>query len=163
VINSAICWPKHLPVESKEDQVFTDSASINAYGYHAKQPMGDLIIAAGTTTGFTAKVECQKYAELFVTNLAEPKNRIQRLVFKSINPTDARAEKTWEFLTDIDISDVVELTVGYPGGTGIDESYFVEGIELSVTPANPDYDMVVLALDVSPLSDYADDVGLWPS
>jgi hypothetical protein len=154
LINAAICYPKGIAETDIPGQVFADATSIAAHGKHAAPPISDLVIKAGVTTGNSGKVECQKYAELLVKNKKDPRVAIETLGLKAMHPSDARAAKTWALLTGSDISDSVNLKVGYPGGTGIGdptgEDYYIEGVTMRIRPLVPEYDYVELELDVSP-------------
>ena len=65
-----------------------------------------------------------------------------------------RAEATWGVLTKADISDIVNLKVGYPGGVGIGdpdgEDYYIESVTQRVRPLNPTHDYIEVDLGVSP-------------
>lgn len=162
IINAALCYPTGIPEADIPGQVYVDATSISAYGKHAAPPMTDLQIASGTTVGdyppsagsTTANDQCLLYATLLVQNQKDPQVAIQTLTVKALPPGDARAAATWGVLTGADISDIVNLRVGYPGGTGIGdpdgEDYYVEGITMRVRPLNPSYDEVELDLEVSP-------------
>jgi hypothetical protein len=58
----------------------------------------------------------------------------------------------------VDISDIVNVVAGYPGGVGIAEDFYVEGSEMTIRPLNPGYDMVELTLNVSPAAYFTDNV-----
>lgn len=149
LVNSAYCTPRGIAEADKAGQVFEDATSITKYGRCPWQAEG-LIIEAGTTTGFTAEVECAKFAEHFVTNRADPRTRVSALTVKALDPADSRANATWGLLLRGDIADVIELEHGYPGGVGISESLYLEGIQKSVHALNRDYDMVEATFAVSP-------------
>ncbi len=89
-------------------------------------------------------------------NQKDPRENITALQIKSMQPDHtARATKTWELLTQIDIAHAVNVAVGYPGGTGFTgmatvDDYYVQGRQVHVEPANSGYDYVELDLDVSP-------------
>jgi hypothetical protein len=121
--------------------------------------MSDLLtdgyVGPGTLTPGDGKQQCSLFAELFVKNQAFPRDSITSLNVKSLAPVGARASLTWEFLTRADISDIVNVAAGYPGGTGFTgaataDDYYIEGRSLQVRPANTGYDYVELDLEVSP-------------
>ena len=160
VINAAGAYQRGIPDDDIAGQYTLDTASRDAYGYRGWAAT-DLIIQAGTTTGNTAAVETALFAEFFVTNYAQPLTRVEALTFRSMRPTDPRADATWALICGVDISDIVNLAHSYAEGVGIqDTDFFVEGSEMTITPASPDVDMVELRLNVSPADYYADDVGL---
>lgn len=153
VINAATAWPTGMDQTELAGQVYTDPTSITEYGYHGLPPMTDLQILAGTTTGNDAKTECLGYATLYVENRKEPLERVQTLTLKAMWPNDARAAATWGLLTKADISDIINLTVGYPGADGVGlQNYdqYIEGYTTRVRPLNPLFDYVERDFDVSP-------------
>lgn len=161
VVNAALCWPQGMPQEEIPDNIVTDATSMLDFGYHPLPPIENLVIEEGTTTGNTGKVECQKYAELYVANLKDPVSRVRTLTVKTVQPNDFRAEPTWAILTRADISDIINLSVGYPGGVGIqDHDYYIEGISKRVRPLNT-YDFVEVDLDVSPAEQSMDVTGVF--
>lgn len=150
IINKATCYPEGTDEADVPGQVVVDSASIGSYGIHAWSAE-NLIVDEGTTTGNDALTECLLFAAYQVANLAQPLNRVETITFKTLRPDDPRAAATWPFLTGVSISDVVTVSVGYPGGTGVQATdYYVEGREMTVTPLQPGFDMVVLSLNLSP-------------
>ncbi len=172
LINAAICYPQGLAATAIPDQVFANSASITAYGKHSANPMTDLITAKyvgfGTISPDDGQTQCLLYAELLVKNKKDPRICPTALQFKSINPTDFRASATWDLLTRSDISHIVNLAVGYPGGTGLmggatTDDYYIEGRALTVRPANSAYDYVELDLDVTPFEWSADTHSVFPA
>lgn len=120
----------------------------------------DLLTKRGTTTGNDGLDETKLFAAFYVANYAQPRTRIEALTLKSIRTNHGQAEATWAMLTRADISDVVDVAVGYPGGEGLSEEFYIEGRELSVRRANPDYDLAVCTYNVSPTAYYGDDVGM---
>lgn len=155
VINAALSYPKGIKEADIPGQVYFDAASITAYGKHALPPLSDLILSEGVTTGNTKEQECLLYAKLYVENQKDPRITIDTLTVKALRPDDPRAAATWGVLTGADISDIVNLKVGYPGsGVGIGdpsgEDYYIEGMSMRIRPLNPIHDHVELDLDVSP-------------
>ncbi len=154
LINAAICYPQGIAAKDIPGQVFANTSSITAYGKHSAAPMSDLIVA-GSGTAFTANSECLLYAELLVKNKKDPRVSITSLELRSVNPTDAHAGPTWGAICGADISHIVNVAIGYPGGTGFtgsspQDDYYIEGRSLTVRPANSAYDDVTVALEVSP-------------
>jgi hypothetical protein len=159
LINSVMCWPQGLAAADMPSQVYADPTSITDYGRHSAPAISDLLTGdyagPGTLTPGDAKQQCQLFAELLVKNQKDPREAITSLQVKAIRPSDARASATWGILTRSDISHIVNVTVGYPGGTGLsgaspDDDYYIEGRQLQVRPLNPDHDDVELDLEVSP-------------
>lgn len=153
VINAATAWPTGMNQADMAAQVYTDATSITSYGYHGLPPMTDLQILAGTTTGNDAKTECLGYAKLYVKNRKDPLERVQTMTVKAVDPDDSRASATWGLLTKADISDIVNLSVGYPGADGVglqDFDQYIEGYTTRVRPLNDQFDYVERDFDVSP-------------
>ena len=71
-------------------------------------------------------------------------------------------------LTRADISDIVNVKAGYPGGTGFtgsspQDDYYIEGRALTVRPSGSStYDYVELDLEVSPYVWSADTHNVFP-
>lgn len=158
IINAAIAYPRGIKDAAMPGQVVTDATSITKYGIHSWSAP-DLITLEGTTTLNDANAETKLFSQFYVQNLKDPRNRIRTLGLKAISPADPRASATWALLCGVDISDIVNIKVGYPGGTGINaEDFYVEGSDMQIRPLNPDHDMVDLALNVSPAAWYTTDV-----
>jgi hypothetical protein len=167
IINAAVCWPHGMAQTDIPGQVFIDATSISDYGRHSAPPMTDLIIKEGTTSGFDAKTQCAKYAELLVKNQKDPTERITAIMLKSIDPSDTRAAKVWDAITRADISDIANVSVGYPAGTGIqDKDNYIEGVSCVIRPLWPvekgGYDYVELSLDLTPAEWTMDTHGVFP-
>ena len=156
LINAAISYPRHDPNEENKipGQVYVDPTSITAYGKHSWSAQ-DLIISEGSTTGNDKWQETFLFGKFMVLNQKDPANRISQLTIKSVTPHDTRATATWGILVGADISDIVNIKVGYPGGTGINaDDFYIEGVTMRVRPLQAiesgGFDNVELDLDVSP-------------
>jgi hypothetical protein len=149
-------------------QVYGDTASIAAYGKHQAPPMSDLLIATAVFDSTDSYTETFMFAELLVKNQKDPRESITSIQLKSINPSTPRAANVWSCLTLSDVSDVVNVKVGYPDGTGFTGSstaddYFVEGRQMTVRPANETFDYVELNLELSPFVWSADTHSVFPA
>lgn len=171
LINAAICYPQGLAATDMPNQVYANTPSITAYGRHSAPPMSELLTAdyagPGTINPPDGKTQCAMYAELLVRNKKDPRLNITALQLKSIDTSDARASVTWELITKADISHIVNVAAGYPGGTGFtggstQDDYYIEGRALQVRPANTSYDYVELDLEVSPYLWSADTHSVFP-
>ena len=172
IINAAMCYPQGTPATAIPDQVYGNTVSIAAYGKHQANPMTDLItgkyVGFGTITPDDGQTQCYMYAELLVKNKKDPRLCPTAVQLKSIQPTDARSSATWDILTRSDISDIVNIAVGYAGGTGLMgaatvDDYYIQGRALTVRPANTGYDEVELDLEVTPFIWSADTNGVFPA
>jgi hypothetical protein len=167
VFNSALCTPNNIDnpptvsgVSDIPGQLKTDATSIGIYGIRSWSAE-NLLIDSGDLTGNTGLEECALFAEFIETNYKEPRNRITDLSFKSIHPDDPRAAAVWDLLCNVDIADMIDVTVANPGGGGFNaEPGFVEGITESCEPLNADFAMVTTSLDVSPQAYFSNPVGL---
>ncbi len=160
LVNAAIGFPQGIKPADMPGQVFADTTSITDYGKHSAPPMSDLLCNGGVDSparpsGTTDLVETALFAELLVKNQKDPRENITAIQLKAMQPDHTpRATATWDLLTRADISHIVNVAVGYPGGTGFTgmatvDDYYIEGRQLHVTPANSGYDYVELDLDVS--------------
>jgi hypothetical protein len=160
VINAAIAYP-HEPDDGDRswitDQIVVDTTSRDNYGYRSWEAR-DLITAAGTTTGNDARDETKLFAEYYVANYKDPRTRVEALTFKSMWPNDSRAEPSWALVCGADVSDIIDLEHGYPGGDGISQEFYIEGSEMQIRPGPPDFDFVTLTLNVSPQAYFTEDV-----
>lgn len=171
IINAALCYPQGLPAADMPNQVYASPSSITDYGKHDAPPMSDLIIAdvdhAGHAHSGWAKAECFRFAKLLVKNQAQPREAITALQVKAVRPTDPRAERTWAIITRSDIGHIVNVGVGYPGGTGFigdspKDDYYIEGRTLRVRPLNSEHDYVEYDINVSPAVWSLDTHGVFP-
>jgi hypothetical protein len=159
IINSAVATEQGAPDDTTSRQV-TDIASVGTYGMRSWSSTNLLtnsgdIGEAYATTGAT---ETKRFAQFYVANYAQPRDRISQLTFKSLHPSDPRAGANWRLLSQIDISDTIDVTVATAGGGGfVSEGYFVEGIHEQTSPLTPGYDDVTVTVDLSPRSYYGVD------
>lgn len=155
IINAAIAYPQGIAAADMPGQAYVDSTSITDYGKHAAQPMSDLLTLHDNVLGLDGNATTALFAELMVKNQKDPREALTALQVRAIRPDDSRANETWALLTQADISDIVNVAVGYPGGTGFtgsspDDDYYIEGRQMRIRPLNPDHDYVELDLNVSP-------------
>ena len=95
--------------------------------------------------------EIARFTQYYVINYREPQNRVTVCGFASMRPEQPHAAATWDLLSQIEIADLINITVASPGGGGFfDQPFFVEGVHETVSPLNPSYDLVRLTLDLSP-------------
>jgi PKD repeat protein len=155
LINVAVAYPQDLKPADMPGQVFADTTSITDYGKHAAPPMSDLLTNGGTVDGNDDKTECFLFAKLLVKNQKDPRESITALQVKAIRPDDPRAAVTWALLTRADVSHILNVSVGYPSGTGLagdspEDDYYIEGRRLQVRPLNPTHDYAECDYDLSP-------------
>ncbi len=156
IINAAIAWAQGTDPADMPGQVYAATGSIDDFGKHQAAPMSDLIMCAPFTYDPQGKNEqAALYAQLLVENKKQPHMEITRLQLKSMRPDDPRAAATWGAICGADISHIVNVAAGYPGGTGftgesLDDDHYIEGRSLTVRPLNPTHDYVECDLNVSP-------------
>ena len=162
VINQALATPAGIADEDVDGQTVSDITSIGKYGIRA-QEWQNLLTLRSLLDGADALVETKRFAEYYVTNYRDPQNRVTECAFRSMRPAQEGAAANWLLLQQVDISDLVHITVGSPGGGGLEDAqFYVEGVHETCSPLNPDYDNVDLSLDLSPVQYFAD-VTMWPS
>lgn len=167
LINAAIAYPQGIAASDMPGQVYASSTSIANFGKHQASPMSDLLTCEPTVSGYDKKTETAKFAELLVRNKKAPRIALTRLQLKAMRPDDPRAAATWGAICGADISHIVNVAVGYPGGTGLQgasptDDYYVEGRSLTVRPLNPTHDYVECDLDTSPAVWSMDTNGVFP-
>lgn len=159
IVNAALATPENIAEADIPGQVVTDATSIANYGVHSIS-WSELNIAGHKTNGNTANDECRLFAEAWVANLSEPRNRIDALTVKSVRADDPNAEAVWDFHCRVDISDGIDLLVGYPNGLGLGEDFYVQGWTQTIRPGSPieqgGVDIVETQLNTSPA--WSDDV-----
>jgi hypothetical protein len=155
IVNVAVAYPANMPVGQMPSQVYADSTSIVDYGKHSAPPMSDLLVASAVFDSTANYPETFKFAELLVKNQKDPRESITAIQLKSIATSTPHAANVWSCLTESDVSDMVNVKVGYPDGTGFTGSstaddYFIEGRQMTVRPSGSSYDYVELNLELSP-------------
>ena len=161
IVNSYVAYPRANENGDPFDRadiaslVRTDSSSISANGWHGKDAP-DLIIKQHKTNGNTGAEECGLFGDFYIANYAVVRKNVQRVTFKSMRPTDPRAAKTWQLITTIDISDIIELTISEAGLSA--EPFYVEGISGQCRVGRPGFDQVTLTPNLTPTAYYGTDV-----
>jgi hypothetical protein len=170
IINQGFATPTRAftgtPLTAAENlgQIYRDDTSIGQRGLRS-WTAENLLTKEGLTPdgahNSTDLVETKRFAQWYVDNYKEPRNRTTDVAFRSARPGSSGATITWGLLTQIDIGDILEITIGSPGGGGFNhEQFFVEGIHEQVQPLNPSYDDVTVTVDLSPQAYYNE--ATWP-
>ncbi len=178
LVNVAVCYPQGTMTSQIPSQVFADTTSIDDFGHYVAPPMTDILTDVPIVDEHhggpaNRNEECLAFAELIVKNMKDPRESVTSLQLKSVHPLDSRAEDVWACMTQVDVNDMVNLKVGYPGGTGFTgtdaDDYFVEGRSLTVRPLDsssvsdqPGYDLVTSDLNVSPAYWSQNNDGVFP-
>lgn len=166
--NAALAYPQDTAANRAArmpTQALFENGSIGTHGTRSWSAE-NLILDTGAgvvmpTTGLDAWDECVLYETFVLDNFASPRNRIDTVTLRSLHPNDARAAATWALMARVDISDIVNVQIGHPGGGGfIIEDFFVEGVKETHTPLGGDletgYPNTELVLNLSPQSYYND-------
>lgn len=155
IINYAYAAPKTISPLDQAGQIVSDGTSIGLNGFCAWSADG-LLTAGGKDDSLNANDECALFAQYYVTNYAEPVERVTEISFLSMRPEDTRAAANWALICGADIADALELTVGAPGGGGFNlQPWFIQGLHYTITPLNGQYANVKLELDLSPQAYFA--------
>jgi len=161
LVNSYVAYPRAdengvaFDRDNIKDLVRTDPPSIIANGWHGKDAP-DLIIKKAKTGTDTGADLCGKYGDFYIANYSTVRKNVQRVTFKSMRPTDPRAAKTWQLITTLDISDIIELTISEAGLSA--EPFYVEGISGQCRVGRPGFDQVTFTPNLTPKSYYGTDV-----
>lgn len=138
--NAALCYPEGVDQADLGDYIFTDETSRTAHGTRT-WTAPNLQVDSETTIGLTGKQFCQYVSQYIVENYADPIPRIPQVTVGTEHPTaDVFGAASWEYMTGVDISDVVTVTIGHPGGGGFATDYYVEGIQITMRPGPGDLD-----------------------
>lgn len=158
--NAALCYPQDTDQSDLADYIYTDETSRTEHGTRT-WTAPNLQIAEETTIGLTAKEYCQYIAEYIVENYKDPIPGIPQLTVGTEHPTaDVFGAATWEFICESNISDVVGVTIGHPGGGGFsDEEYYIEGFSAELRPGPGSLDnafpIMKYTCDLTPVSRWA--------
>lgn len=160
IINHAMASPvTNDEAPDFEGQVVEDTTSKGLYGIRAWESQ-NLITKEGVTDGnIDDWAETRRFAEYYVDNYADPENRITQISFRPMAVDATGAAANWALMSEVDLSDRVEVTVASPGGVGGGFDgvlHFVEGIHEEYRPMTGEMDEVTLSLDLSP-ADYFQD------
>jgi hypothetical protein len=155
IINSCLSYPQEIAAADLAAQLVTDTASITAYGLHAES-FSDLQTSYDIANGVTANDAAKLFGTYYVENMAEPRPRVNQMVFRTKGVSDPLSGPLWIQMTLCEISDLLNLTTAHPGGGGFaDVPFFVEGLHYSITPLNGEVSDVTLTCDVSPSAYFA--------
>jgi hypothetical protein len=149
---------KELTTAEINGQLYTDDALIKKRGIRS-QSFQNLQTEGGQLDPDTdALQETKRFAQYYVENYKTPHNRVTAIGFRSISTTNPGAAVTWRLLTELDISDLVTVDIGAPGGGGfVSEQFYVEGVHEECRALTPVMDDVTLHLDLSPKALYTID------
>jgi hypothetical protein len=130
-------------------QFVTDETSRAAYGLQSLT-FDNLQTLEEIATGEGALAATRKFATYYVDNYKTPHPRISRLVFKTRRPGADHGSPLWQFLSNVEISDLLTVQTAHGGGGGFLTDFYVEGIHYTCRPGPPEHAIAELSLDVSP-------------
>jgi hypothetical protein len=144
-------------------QYVKDDTSIAAYGLRSIT-FDQLQTIHGLYTHNDSMAETRLFAQYYVDNYKDPAPRISRMVFKSRRPGETHANALWGFLCQAEISDLLTLFTGHPGGGGFTDyvgpgtgtDFYIEGLHYTCSPGGV-VPIVELSLDVSPRANFLND------
>jgi hypothetical protein len=165
IVNNALFAPQGVADTAIAGQLVSDATSITNYGPRGLTGMD--LINAGATTGTLAGDplgETKLFSTFYDTNMKDPATRVQQATFRWVPASHPNAAYHWNFLCNVEIDDIVNITTTHPGGGGFSASpYFVEGIsyDAALGPTNQ-WDLT-LTLDLSPAAYYTTQPTNWAS
>jgi hypothetical protein len=149
-------WRPLDPAKDDVDgQLVTDEPSRAAYGLQSLT-FDNLQTIEDIATGEGSLAATKKFATYYVANYKDPHVRISRIVFKSRRPGADHGSPLWQFLNNVEISDLLTVKTAHGGGGGFLREFFVEGIHYTCRPGAPNVPVVELSLDVSPREHWSD-------
>jgi len=158
-INTAISTPKGIADADIAGQRVENAASIAAYGSRSIS-FDNLLTKKDHFDNSGANAATKKFATYYVSNYKDPRTRVNRIIFKRLDPSHPNAQRVWQVMCNVDISDIIRLKTTHQGG-GFDEDFYVEGITAEARPLSDDFDDVVMHLDVSPRAYYNTNPGFF--
>lgn len=159
ILNSAYATPPEIQYTPKQlaGQLVTDPTSIGLNGVRSWSKQ-NLQTKIGLLDSSDALTETKRFATYIISNYAEPRDRVTRIAFRPMRPTDPRAAANFDLLCRADIADSLALTIDSPGGGGFNlEPFFIEGVHEEVVGRLRDglntgdegYDDVTMSFDLS--------------
>lgn len=149
IINAALATPEDIADADIENQIVTDAGSISTYGLRSWSAE-NLLTFYDELNDLEANDATLQFAQYYVDNYADPQIRVEGLTFRSRDTHMANSSATWALMCDMDISDILELSVSNPGITLTDAEFFVEGVRMEISPGPPDFAIVTATYDLSP-------------
>jgi hypothetical protein len=166
LINACLCTPSEIAQSNIAGQLDTDSTSIASYGIRTLS-ITDLLVDSAPANAdypgsppFTDLEECLNYAIYYTSNYNNPVDTITKIDFKTIAPSDPLGPAWWQFVTGVEIGDVVFVHQANIGGGGFHNvGFFIEGIHNDVQLGGPagafNVPQWTMSLDLSPISFYS--------
>lgn len=149
IINDSLASPQFIEAADLPGQHVRDVTSQTNYGIQSSPTWENLITLHGNETpNLNANDETKLYAQYRVDNFKVPQTRVDKISFRNVKDGHPNETALWDFLTQVEINDLVTLQTSHPGGGGFSESFFVEGINYRVTMLG-DKHLVDCDIDVS--------------
>lgn len=156
VINSSIATARNDTPATAGVITAADTTSQGKYGFRSFN-FEELLNSGGhddDNNPTSRQVECNKFADYYVSNYKTPPTRCQTLRFQSRGPDSIGAEALWDLICGVELGDVITLTTAHMGGGGFFGDWFVEQIRYTAQPARADMHQITLELEVSPSTLY---------
>ena len=133
--NAALCYPVDFwDIDNLQAYVYEDAASQTAHGTRT-WTAPNLAIESETSVGLTAEDNCYAVSEYVVTNYKDPVPRIPQVTVATVRPESVEyGPAAWAYMCGADISDIVNVQIGHPGGGGFNADHFIEGISIDIEP-----------------------------
>lgn len=155
IINSALALPQGIDGAQIPTATIDDTGSQADFGIRSRSWENLLVYKGEEQSGRLPMLdETALYAQYFVDNYAQPRNRVNQIQLKSQDPSLAYGPALWAFLCGVDLGHVVALKTTHPGGGGFNESFFVEGIRFNAQALNNRFPIIDMELDLSPQAYY---------
>ena len=161
LINTATIFPRtdeegtEFDRSQLPDMIKKDDLSIDEFGYCGYDAT-DIIVKRDFNNHETSRQQCERYANFYVRNYAQPRKAVKNVTFMSHRPDDPRAAATWALMCQMDISDGLNLTVSEADLSNV--PFFVDGVSVECRVLNQDYDIVTVTPNLTPASYYGTDV-----
>src|SRR5690348_14954822 len=157
IYNVGLALPQGLEDGDVPGQQVEDATSISKYGRRPWSAVDLLTWKGHDDDGNTidAAPETKKFATYRVDNYKDPKNRIEQITFRMLRVDHNSGPATWDFLSNVEIGDVMNVETSHRGGGGFDEPCYIEGIRETDEALDGTMRNVTMQVDVSPKSFFA--------
>lgn len=150
ILNAVLATPQNILDADIAGQLSTDAGSIATYGVRSAS-WENLVTDRGKNDGLDKLRETQLFSSYYAVNYQSPRNRITQISFHNLRASHPNTDAFWNFATQADISDKIDVVTTHPGGGGFNETFFIEGIRVSASKlGDDDYHLVTVDLDLSP-------------
>lgn len=161
LINAALVTPFGIPnnvlANNTDGNFVSDPTSIADYGVRTSGMSFENLIIGDADDDNTYIQEAASFSDAIVNNYKDPVPYIQEFTLKNPSPGDSDTQKTavWDFLTGVELSDMVHAETHHPGGggfnvsTGVEQYHFIENLNYEIGALQGDEWMVTLKVGMS--------------